>query len=139
MIFAIENWLWKSYFGTFWHLPTTPIRKIQNFPLSMLIFSQKHFFNFVFLLWKLHNRYCHTLEVASLAQWFVAIVWKGLENQTSNSPIYPFHVDFYQKQVLVYLVLMMRSTWKNNQIHIKTCFSLLTNLTILFEYSYKYF
>ena len=27
MIFEIENWLWK--FGTFWHLPITPIRKIQ--------------------------------------------------------------------------------------------------------------
>ena len=23
MIFAIQNWPWKSYFGTFWYLPTT--------------------------------------------------------------------------------------------------------------------
>ena len=41
MIFDIENCLWKSNFGTFWHLPTTPILKIQQFPLDMLIFMQK--------------------------------------------------------------------------------------------------
>ena len=29
MIFDIENWLWKSNFGTFWHLPIVPILKIQ--------------------------------------------------------------------------------------------------------------
>ena len=27
-IFDIENWLWKSNFGTFWQLPITPIFKI---------------------------------------------------------------------------------------------------------------
>ena len=27
MIFDIENWLWKSNFGTFWQLPITPIFK----------------------------------------------------------------------------------------------------------------
>ena len=25
MIFDVENWLWKSNFGTFWHLPTSYI------------------------------------------------------------------------------------------------------------------
>ena len=30
MIFDRENWLWKSNFGTFWHVPTTPVLKIQN-------------------------------------------------------------------------------------------------------------
>ena len=29
IIFDIENWLWKSNFGTFWHLPIKPIFKIQ--------------------------------------------------------------------------------------------------------------
>ena len=39
VIFDIE----KSNFGTFWHLSTTPICKIQYFPLGMVIFSQKTF------------------------------------------------------------------------------------------------
>ena len=34
MNFDIENWLWKSNFGTFWHLPITPILKIQQFSLD---------------------------------------------------------------------------------------------------------
>ena len=54
MIFDIENWLWKSNFGTFWHLPTTPILKIQYFPLGMLILSI-----FVPPTWKLNNPYYH--------------------------------------------------------------------------------
>ena len=29
IIFEIGNWLWKSNFGTFWHLPINPILKIQ--------------------------------------------------------------------------------------------------------------
>ena len=43
IIFDIENWLWKSNFGTFWHLPTAPIFKIQEFPLGKLILRQKSF------------------------------------------------------------------------------------------------
>ena len=31
MIFDVENWPWKSNFGTFWHLPINPILKIQQF------------------------------------------------------------------------------------------------------------
>ena len=56
MIFHLESWLWKANFGTFWHLPTTPIRKIckiQWFPLGMLILAKN--LNFVFLPWK----HCH--------------------------------------------------------------------------------
>ena len=34
MIFVIENWLWKSNLGTFWHIPITPICKIQWFHLT---------------------------------------------------------------------------------------------------------
>ena len=43
MIFDVENWLWNSNSGTFWHLPITPILKIQYIPLGMLIFRQKYF------------------------------------------------------------------------------------------------
>ena len=41
MIFYIENSLWKSNFGTFWHLPINPI--LIFFPLSMLILREKSF------------------------------------------------------------------------------------------------
>ena len=41
--FDIENWLWKSNFGTFWQLAINPKLKIQPFPLGMLILSQKSF------------------------------------------------------------------------------------------------
>ena len=43
MIFDIKNWLWTSNFGTFWHLPTTPIHIVQYFPLNVFIFGQKSF------------------------------------------------------------------------------------------------
>ena len=41
MIFDVENWLWKSNFGTFWHLPITPLRKIQWFHLTTVDFYPK--------------------------------------------------------------------------------------------------
>ena len=36
MIFDVENWLWKSDFGTFWHLTITPIRKIPKCELRRI-------------------------------------------------------------------------------------------------------
>ena len=41
--FWIENWIWKTNFGTFWHLPINPILKILLFSIGMLIFRQKSF------------------------------------------------------------------------------------------------
>ena len=43
MLFDVENWLWKSDFGTFWHLLITPITKFNDFIRLQLIFSQKPF------------------------------------------------------------------------------------------------
>ena len=43
MIFDVENWLRKSDFGTFWHLPITPIGKIQWFHLTTVDFMPKTF------------------------------------------------------------------------------------------------
>ena len=57
IIFDIENWLWKSNFGTFWHLPIRLISKIQSFHYDW--FLVRNLPNFVSLPWKLHNRYCH--------------------------------------------------------------------------------
>ena len=34
MICDVENWLWKSNLGTFWHLPMTSIFKFQLFPMK---------------------------------------------------------------------------------------------------------
>ena len=62
IIFNVENWLWKSDFGTFWHLPITPILKIQWFHLTTVDFQPKNLSNFVSLPWKLHNRYCHSVK-----------------------------------------------------------------------------
>ena len=42
MIFDVE----KSEFGTFWHLPITPIRKIQMISFDCSWFLAKNFFNF---------------------------------------------------------------------------------------------
>ena len=42
MIFDIENWLWKSNFGTFCHLSITPILKIQKFSFGYVDFRQKY-------------------------------------------------------------------------------------------------
>ena len=57
-IFDTENWFWKSNFGTFWQLAINPDLKIQSFSLGILIF-----FNFVSPIWKLHNLYCHNVDM----------------------------------------------------------------------------
>ena len=56
MIFDIENWLCKSNFGTFWHLPT--FSKFINF-LWVCWFIGKNLSNFVPPAWKLDNPYYH--------------------------------------------------------------------------------
>jgi hypothetical protein len=38
--FDIENWLWKSNFSTFWHLPTTPVLFNNFLWIGMLIIRQ---------------------------------------------------------------------------------------------------
>ena len=58
--FDLKNWLWKSNFCTFWHLPFTPISKIQWFHLTTVA---KNLCNFVSLPWKLHNQYCHSTHL----------------------------------------------------------------------------
>ena len=63
IIFDVENWLWKSNVGTFWHLPINPFLKIQWFLLSMLILRQKPFY-FCAPLRKLYNPYCHNVSIA---------------------------------------------------------------------------
>ena len=52
IIFNIENWLRKSNFGTFWHVPN-PQNSIINWYLG------KNLSNFVPPAWKLHNPYCN--------------------------------------------------------------------------------
>ena len=39
MIFDIENWLWKSNFGTLWQLTINPKLKIQKIPLGKYVDS----------------------------------------------------------------------------------------------------
>ena len=46
MIFDIENWLWKSNFGTFWHLPISPILKIQSFSFGYINLT-----NLITIIW----------------------------------------------------------------------------------------
>ena len=65
MIFDIENWLWKSNFGTFWQLAINP--KLNNF-LWVYWFLCKNVSNFVPPVWKLHNTYCHTLQINNLTR-----------------------------------------------------------------------
>ena len=68
IIFDIENWLWKSNFGTFWHLPSplTQFSKSNNF-LWVCWFLGKNLSNFVPSVWRLHNPYCH-----NACLWFYA-------------------------------------------------------------------
>ena len=54
MIFDIENWLWKSNCGTFWQLAINPKLKFW--------FLGKNLSDFVSPVWKLHNRYCHSMH-----------------------------------------------------------------------------
>ena len=52
----------RSNFGTFWHLPINPNQKFNNF-LWVGWFLGKNLANFIPLVWKLHNPYCHTLDM----------------------------------------------------------------------------
>ena len=61
MNFYIENWLWKSNFGTIWHLPNKLILRLQYLPLGACWFLGKNLSNFVLhTVWKLDNPYYHT-------------------------------------------------------------------------------
>ena len=56
IIFDKEKWLWKSNFGT------TPLHQFAKFNNFVWVgwFLAKNLFNFIYIPWKLHNRYCHT-------------------------------------------------------------------------------
>ena len=77
--FDIENWLWKSHFGTL-----IQNSKFNNF-LLVCWFLGKNLSNFVSPIWKLHNPYCHTKEytIASKILWqrrlkiIVVSTWKS--------------------------------------------------------------
>ena len=60
MIFQMENWLWKSDFGTFCQFATISI--LQNTIISFedIEFLAKNQSNFVYLVWKLVNPYYHS-------------------------------------------------------------------------------
>ena len=45
IIFDLENWLWKTNFGTYWHLPITQFSKFDNF-LWVCWFLGKNLSNF---------------------------------------------------------------------------------------------
>ena len=62
IIFDIENWLWKSNFGTIWHLPLTQFSKFNHF-VWVCWFLGKNLSNFVPPVWKLHNPYCHNIDL----------------------------------------------------------------------------
>ena len=59
MISEVENWLWKSNFGTFWHLSFNQFSKFNNF-LWLCWFLGKNPSTFVHPAWKLDNPYCHS-------------------------------------------------------------------------------
>ena len=61
LIFYIENWLLKSNFVTFWHLPLHQFSKFNNFHW-VCWFLAKNLSNFVPPAWKLDNLYYHTLD-----------------------------------------------------------------------------
>ena len=61
MIFDVENRLWSQILVKFWYSPLTQFSKFNNF-LWVCWFLGKNISNFVPLIWKLHNPYCHNLH-----------------------------------------------------------------------------
>ena len=57
MIFEIENWLWKSNLGTFWHLPLHQFAKFNSF-FWVCWFLVQNLPYFISFPWILHNRNC---------------------------------------------------------------------------------
>ena len=110
MIFDLENWLWKSNFGTFWHLPINPILKIQQFPLSMLILRQT-LSNFVPPVWKLDNPYYHISHATF--QYFITSLL------TFKNSIHDYDGIF----ILRTSVTRLQKTWKRVMNY---CYCLLT-------------
>ena len=64
----IENWLWKSNFGTFWHLSITAICKIQWFHFNRVDFLPNFF---LILYFSLENS---TIGIAILVITFFALL-----------------------------------------------------------------
>ena len=99
MIFDIENWLWKSNFGIFWHLPATTICKTQKFPLGLLILRQKSF-QICTPAWKINNLYYH--------KWIVC-AWVIIRLQKIIIPYIPF------MQIFTYILMMSPSRTGSSQ------------------------
>ena len=60
MIFDVVNRIWKSNFGTFWHLFSLHHTNSQNSTISFgYVDLVKHISNFVSPDLNLHNQYCH--------------------------------------------------------------------------------
>ena len=57
--------LFSKIVSNFWQLATTPILKIQSFPLGMVIFRQKIFPILYSPLEKFDNPYCHSAQWGS--------------------------------------------------------------------------
>ena len=85
MIFDIENWLWKSNFGTF-----SPLYQFSKFKYFLWVcwFSGKNAFNFVSPLWKLDNMYCHIVDKVSFLREYVVWFYPNIELLiSSNYPV----------------------------------------------------
>ena len=69
MIFDIENWLWKSNFGTFWQLAINPKLKTQN---SIISFGYVDSYAKIFLILypPLKNS---TTHIANLDKMFIKL------------------------------------------------------------------
>ena len=61
VIFVIQNWLWKSNMGTFWHLPIHQFSKFNNF-LWVYWLLGKNLSNLIPPVWKPNNPYYHTMD-----------------------------------------------------------------------------
>ena len=74
MIFDVENWLWNSNFGTFWHLFIKPICKIQWFLYDYSYFLAKN----------------HSLENSTTSIAILFIAWYQVETMRKFSGLLHF-------------------------------------------------
>ena len=101
-------WLWKSDFGTIWHLPITPICKIQWFHLTTVDFwpktflilypSQENFTTGIAIIWDLRER----LYSPKFRGWEMAslIAISGLLVQSTLTPSSANSLNFAESSLI---------------------------------------
>ena len=115
MVFDIENWLWKSYFCTFWQFAVNLAQ------ISIIFFGYVDSLAKIFLIlhpvWKLHNLYRHKQQQSAhlgrdLIQWNVTSKSSILLAPLPTKDLFQFSLDHLLLLLCHTVVLLSHYTFE---------------------------